>query len=62
MTARKAYATQSPETDKLRAGDMVMVNETIDLLEKESCDTGEVRTWGAVLVSGAGIPKRMLAQ
>lgn len=44
-TATKSYASPSPQTDTLDAGDMVMVNQTIDLLEKEHGHPAEVALW-----------------
>ena len=45
LLATKAYASHDPETDTLLGGNMVMINRSIDLMEKETYDTSELRSW-----------------
>lgn len=45
VRADKAYASPDHETDTLRFGDMIMINRSIDLMEKETYDTAELHTW-----------------
>ena len=50
FVAKKAYVSKDPETDTLGPGDMVMINRSIDLMEKEAFDTGDLHAWvGGVL-------------
>jgi ferric-dicitrate binding protein FerR (iron transport regulator) len=53
VQANKAYPSPYTDPDLLDAGDMTMVNQTIDLLEKERCDLAELRKWSETLVAGA---------
>ena len=45
LQAVKAYPSDYPDTEQLRAGDMVMINRDIDLMEKETFDTLTLRAW-----------------
>lgn len=45
LLATKAYASHDPETDTLVGGNMVMINRSIDLMEKETFDTLPLRAW-----------------
>lgn len=45
LTAAKAYPSDYPDTERLGAGDMVMINRDIDLMEKETFDTAALHTW-----------------
>ena len=45
LRAEKAYTSPDHETDTLGGGDMVMINRSIDLMEKETYDTTELLTW-----------------
>ncbi len=45
VLARKNYPSRFDEPDRLAAGQMSMVNQTIDLMEKENFKPGEVRPW-----------------
>ncbi|MDH7463484.1 DUF4974 domain-containing protein [Chitinophagaceae bacterium 26-R-25] len=45
LHAAKAYASQFNEPESLKAGEMVMINHTIDLMEKETFDTTEISKW-----------------
>jgi transmembrane sensor len=45
VVARKHYASSYPEPDHLVRGEMSMVNQTIDLMEKETFDPAEANAW-----------------
>lgn len=45
LRANKAYSSQFNEPETLKVGEMVMINHTIDLMEKETFDTTEVSKW-----------------
>jgi ferric-dicitrate binding protein FerR (iron transport regulator) len=45
LRANKAYVSQFNEPETLKAGEMVMINHTIDLMEKETFDTTEIIRW-----------------
>lgn len=45
LIAEKAYPSDFPDTEILHAGDMVMINKNIDLMEKESFDTTGLADW-----------------
>ncbi|MBV4357409.1 FecR family protein [Pinibacter aurantiacus] len=45
LHANKAYTSQFNEPETLKAGEMVMINHTIDLMEKETFDTTEISKW-----------------
>jgi ferric-dicitrate binding protein FerR (iron transport regulator) len=47
FTATKSYTSPDNETDTLIAGNMVMINRSIDLMEKETYDTTELAVWRA---------------
>ncbi len=50
FVAKKSYVSKDPETDTLGPGAMVMINRSIDLMEKETFDTSDLHTWvGGVL-------------
>jgi ferric-dicitrate binding protein FerR (iron transport regulator) len=51
VEAKKAYPSRQNEPDTLLAGEEVMVNETIDLQEKETADLPTLRTWSENLVN-----------
>ena len=53
VLARKTYRSPSPASETISAGEMVMVNQTIDLLEKEKDDTAETAAWAAKIQSDA---------
>ncbi|MBC8034269.1 MAG: FecR domain-containing protein [Chitinophagaceae bacterium] len=42
---KKAYKSQFDEPETLTDNQMVMINITIDLMEKEKLDTKDLRTW-----------------
>jgi hypothetical protein len=50
VEATKAYPSRQHEPDVLSAGQEVMVNQTIDLQEKETADVPELRAWSDALV------------
>jgi ferric-dicitrate binding protein FerR (iron transport regulator) len=45
LRAEKAYPSDYPDTVILGAGDMVMINKDIDLMEKETFDTATLSQW-----------------
>jgi FecR protein len=51
VVATKAYPSRQNEPDTLLAGEEVMVNETIDLQEKETADVPGLRSWSEGLVA-----------
>ena len=51
VEAKKAYPSPQNEPDILLAGQEVMVNQTIDLQEKETADVPGLRAWSAALMS-----------
>lgn len=51
VEARKAYPSPQNEPDTLLAGEEVMVNETIDLQEKETADLPSLRSWSEALMA-----------
>jgi hypothetical protein len=51
VEASKAYPSRQNEPDILLAGQEVMVNQTIDLQEKEAADVPALRAWSDALVS-----------
>jgi len=53
VAAKKAYSSPQNEVDVLSAGEEVMVNETIDLQEKETTDLAGLKAWSAALIAAA---------
>jgi len=53
VEAKKAYPSRQNEPDTLLAGEEVMVNETIDLQEKETADLASLRSWSDNLIASA---------
>lgn len=51
VEARKAYPSRQNDSDTLLAGEEVMVNETIDLQEKETADLPSLRSWSEALMA-----------
>ncbi len=47
VVASKNYSSQFSEPEHLLRGEMSMVNQTIDLMEKENFDPAEVESWAA---------------
>lgn len=45
IIAKKAYPSQFDEPDTLRNNQMLMINRTIDLMEKEDLDTRDLQDW-----------------
>lgn len=45
LRAEKAYPSDYPDTAILEAGDMVMINKEVDLMEKETFDTATLSQW-----------------
>ena len=56
--AMKAYDSPYREPDILETGEMSMVNQDIDLMEKEHCDRSALRRWADALVAAAGGPAK----
>ena len=53
MRAAKAYPSRFSEPDDLVGGEMSMVNRSIDLMEKEKFDTGELAQWSKQVTAAA---------
>ncbi len=53
VEATKAYPSQQHDTDTLLAGEEVMVNDSIDLQEKETTDIARLRAWSDALTASA---------
>jgi hypothetical protein len=51
VEAKKAYPSHQSEPDTLAGGQEVMINETIDLQEKETTNLAQLRSWSAALVA-----------
>jgi FecR protein len=51
VEARKGYPSHQNEPDTLLAGEEVMVNQTIDLQEKETADLSSLRSWSDALMA-----------
>ena len=51
VEARKAYSSPQSEPDTLLAGEEVLVNETVDLQEKETADVPALRSWSDALMA-----------
>jgi hypothetical protein len=45
IIAKKAYLSQFDEPDTLRGNQMLMLNRTIDLMEKEKFDATDLKAW-----------------
>lgn len=45
VRASKRYESQFPEPDTVRSNEMVMINDQIDLMEKEKEDLSEFASW-----------------
>jgi len=54
VVATKAYLSRQNEPDTLLAGEEVMINETIDLQEKETTDIASLRSWSDNLIASVG--------
>lgn len=55
VEAKKAYRSPQSEPDTLVGGQEVMINETIDLQEKETTNLAQLRSWSAALVASVEI-------
>jgi hypothetical protein len=63
VEARKAYPSPYLVPDVLTSGQMSMVNQTIDLMEKEKTDLGSLRAWrDTLLASMPHTPPRTLGR
>lgn len=58
VQAKKAYKSHYDVPDELDAGQMVMINITIDLMEKETCDLAELKAWSDAMVAAAATGAR----
>ena len=58
VEARKAYRSPQNEADTLLDGQEVMVNQTIDLQEKETADVPSLRTWSEALMASVARTQR----
>lgn len=56
VIAKKAYASPDSAPETLGPGDMIMVNRTIDLMEKERDTPGVTQRWADELMRSAGRP------
>jgi transmembrane sensor len=45
VSANKSYPSQDHDPEILKGGDMVMINRSIDLMEKETFDPATLQTW-----------------
>ena len=57
VEATKAYPSSQNEPDLLLAGQEVMVNETIDLQEKETADVPALQAWSNALMASVTKPR-----
>ena len=53
VQAAKAYPSRFNEPDVLEAGEMSMINRSIDLMEKEKFDPSELARWSRDIVATA---------
>jgi len=53
VRAAKAYPSNFAEPDDLAAGEMSMVNKSIDLMEKEKFDPSELARWSKEVTAAA---------
>jgi hypothetical protein len=53
VQAKKSYPSSYSEPDELASGEMSMVNQTIDLMEKEKFDPAPLRQWSEELITSA---------
>lgn len=53
VQAKKSYPSSYNEPDLLGAGEMALINRTIDLMEKEKFDPRELRQWSEQLTHAA---------
>ncbi|HEU4623660.1 MAG TPA: hypothetical protein VFS52_02790 [Steroidobacteraceae bacterium] len=53
VQAKKSYPSQYSQPDELTGGEMSMVNQTIDLMEKEKFDPAPLRRWSEELIASA---------
>ncbi len=45
VKVQKSYRSDFPEPDTLRTDQMLMINKSIDLMEKENYKAGQLRAW-----------------
>lgn len=53
VVARKSYPSNFQQPDILTDGQMVMINQTIDLMEKEKAEMAPLRAWTEAIVAAA---------
>jgi hypothetical protein len=58
VVARKGYPSRQNEPDTLLSGEEVMVNETIDLQEKETAEVPSLRAWSDALMASVARKNR----
>jgi FecR protein len=51
VQAKKSYPSSYSEADELTSGEMSMVNQTIDLMEKEKFDPAPLHRWSEDLIA-----------
>jgi ferric-dicitrate binding protein FerR (iron transport regulator) len=56
VRATKAYPSNFAEPDELAAGEMSMINKSIDLMEKEKFDPSELAHWSTDITAAAQEP------
>lgn len=56
VRAAKSYPSHFAQPDDLAAGEMSMVNKSIDLMEKEKFDTSELARWSKDVTAAAKDP------
>lgn len=55
IRVKKAYPSQFNEPDTIRGNQMIMINRTIDLMEKEKFDATYLKSWRANLPQVPGL-------
>ncbi|MEP7242675.1 MAG: FecR domain-containing protein [Gammaproteobacteria bacterium] len=62
VQAHKAYPSSYSEPDILAGGEMTMINQTIDLMEKETFDPAKLRAWSDRLIASVAAGKSAAAR
>lgn len=60
VIARKSYPSTQAEPEDLRDGDMILINRTIDLMEKERTDRAQLEAWSQDFIQQAQAAEREL--
>ncbi len=58
VKVRKAYASQDSVTQTLVAGEMILINRDIDLMETEKFDLPSTRAWRDALLASIATDRR----